>query len=198
MGSARTYRIGLAVTGLALLAWLIWHNLSGEFRPLVEASGGEAQRIDAARSWQYDEAGQLAYRLDSPQVVDREGRDRYRLDSPVARIIDTDRDTPPWQVSANIGWIERTGGTVDLEGDVLAQRAPHEMTGRLEMRTEAMQVRPNDRRAQSSAPATLLERQADGEPRWTSDSERLTLDWGGERLTQTGTVRDVYRTGDAP
>ena len=85
-----------------------------------------------------------------------------------------------------------------LEEDVLAQRAPHETTGRLEMRTEAMQVRPNDRRAQSSAPATLLERQADGEPRWTSDSERLSLDWGGERLTQTGTVRDVYRTGDAP
>jgi len=198
MPSARVYRIGLALVGLALLGWLVWHNLSGQIGPPAKVSGGVAQRIDAARSWQYDDRGQLAYRLDSPRVVDREDGEHYRLETPLARIVDADDGTPPWQVSAETGWISRTGGRVELEGDVLAQRAPHATTGRLEMRTQAMQIRPGDRFAESRAPATLIERLSDGAPRWTSDSERLALDWGEQRLRQTGTVRDVFQPADAP
>ncbi|MGM0515998.1 MAG: LPS export ABC transporter periplasmic protein LptC [Pseudomonadota bacterium] len=196
--TARAYRIILAIAGLALLGGLLWHNLAGPTRPFTEARDGEAQRIDAARSWQYDDDGRLAYRLDAPLVVDRDDGDRYRLDRPVARIIDTESAAPPWRVTAIEGWVERTGGIVDLEGDVLASRAPFGTSGRLEMHTEALRVHPNEHRADSQAPATLIERTADGDSRWTSDSENLALDWNTERLTQTGRVRDVYVPTDTP
>jgi LPS export ABC transporter protein LptC len=196
--TARSYRTILAIIGLGLLGGLLWHNLAGPTRSFTEAKGGEAQRIDAARSWQYDDDGRLAYRLESPQVVDRDDGNRYRLDRPVARIIDPESAAPPWQVTAAEGWVDQTGGIVDLEGDVLASRAPFDTTGRLEMHTEALRVHPNEHRADSLAPATLMERTAGDASRWTSDSENLALDWNTERLTQTGRVRDVYVPTDTP
>ncbi len=193
---ARVYRIALAVGGLALLAWLGWHNLSDQRNPPVEAADGHAQRIDAARSWQYDDQGSLAYRLVSPRVTHLDDSDRYLLDSPVVTLFEEGPE-PPWNLAADQGEVRDKGGIVDLRENVVAHRDPFEDTGRLEMRTAAMRIHPNQHRAESLA-ATGLSEIDNGTTRWTSDSERFDLDWAAERLTQTGRVRDHIEPATAP
>lgn len=195
--SARIYRLAIAVVGLAVLAWLAWQNLSGQPGLLSQSTGGYAQRIDAAQSWQYDKQGQLAYRLVSARVTHLDETDRYRLDSPVTTLFD-EGPAPPWTVNADEGEVRDKGGVVDLQDNVIASRAPFGETGRLEMRTEALRIRPNERQAESRTPTRLSESTADGATRWTSDSERLDLDWAAERLTQTGRVQDHIEPASAP
>lgn len=193
----RIYRIALALGGLAMLAWLAWHNLADERALFVESTDGYAQRIDAARSWQYDDQGQPAYRLVSPTVTHLDEAERYRLESPETTLFD-ERPSPPWTLNADHGEVRDKGGVVDLQDNVIAHRDPFEETGRLELRSEAMRIHPNGRRAESRTPTRLSEIDADGAMRWTSDSERLDLDWAAEHLTQTGRVRDHIEPASTP
>ncbi len=194
---SRLVRALLATVGIALLGWLVWQNLADELIPGDDTGDGYAQRLDHATSWQYDEQGRLAYRLEAPEAVHLEGKDgdRYELEAPRATLFDEDDDTPPWTLRADTGTVTGRGETLELAGSVLARRTPYRDRGQLEMTTERLWLYPEERRARSDVPGRLSETAADGTPRWHSDAERLALDWGEEVLTQTGRVRDEIRPG---
>lgn len=195
--SSRLERALLAVVGLGVLGWLVWHNLADERVAPGDDGGGYAQRLDQASSWQYDERGRLAYRLDAPQAIqlDRADGDRYELDNPTATLIDEAPDAPPWTLRADAGTVSERGETIEMTGSVHAQRAPYRERGRLELTTERLWLHPADRLARTDVPARLSETAPDGTPRWHSDANRLALDWGNEVLTQTGQVRDEIQPG---
>ncbi|MDG4867552.1 LPS export ABC transporter periplasmic protein LptC [Guyparkeria sp. 1SP6A2] len=196
--TARSYKIGLAVSALALLGLLTWHNLSGPSFTAADSTDGYAQRIDTGVSWQYDENGTLTYRLQTPRATHLDDRGEYRLIEPTAMLLDEDPATPPWTLSAKRGTILDQGGTLKLEHDVHAQRNPVEAMGRLELRTERLWIYPNEQLARSDTLGRLSETTRTGTTRWTSEADRLELDWAARHLTQTGRVRDNYRPGSVP
>lgn len=196
--SSRLGRALLAIVGLGLLGWLVWHNVADELVPPTGTDGGYAQRLDNAITWQYDEAGKLAYRVESPQAVQLDNTptgDRYELDSPHTTLVNADTNVPPWTLRADAGTVTDRGRTVELVGSVHAQREPHGERGRLELTTEQLWLYPDERRAQSDVPGRLSETAPDGRARWHSTADQLALDWGDEILTQTGQVRDEIRPG---
>ncbi|MFP4251631.1 MAG: LPS export ABC transporter periplasmic protein LptC [Guyparkeria sp.] len=190
--SPRLNRGLLAIATLALLGYLVWHNLADQLAPPSDTGGGYAQRLDEARSWQYDEQGRLAYRLDTPRAIQRdlEDGDRYEMTSPTATLVDETPGTPPWTLQAESGTVTERDERVELVGSVHAQREPHGERGRLELTTDRLWLYPSERLARTDVPGRLSETDPDGTPRWHSDAERLALDWGNEVLTQTGQVRD--------
>ena len=179
----------LALAGITLLGWLAWENLSDELLPEMEDTGGYAQRLENAASWQYDEAGMLAYQLFTPRAIQLDAENRYELDAPEAELVD-EPGTPPWTLRADRGTLLDNGETVRLDGSVLAARAPHQDRGRLELRTERLWVYPPRQLARTDIPSTLRELDAEGEPRWTSEADTLNLDWDRQILTQSDRVRD--------
>lgn len=195
--SSRLQRALLALAGLAVLGWLAWHNLSGGLTPTGGAGGGSVQRLDQASSWQYDERGRLAYRLDAPQVTQLDPAEGggYEIKAPAATLIDETPSAPPWTLRADAGTVSEGGRTIELTGSVHVQRAPYRGRGRLELTTERLWLHPARRLARSDVPARLSETAPDGTPRWHSDANRLALDWGTEVLTQTGRVRDQIQPG---
>ncbi|MFN2381233.1 MAG: LPS export ABC transporter periplasmic protein LptC [Guyparkeria sp.] len=196
--SSRVGRSLLAIVGLGLLGWLVWHNVADTLVPPTGTDGGYAQRLDNAITWQYDEAGKLAYRVESPQAVQLDNApagDRYELDSPHTTLVNADTNVPPWTLRADAGTVTDRGQTVELVGSVHAQREPHGERGRLELTTEQLWLYPDERRAQSDVPGRMSEAASDGTPRWHSAADQLALDWGDEVLTQTDQVRDEIRPG---
>lgn len=198
MMAARSYKVGLAVIALAALAFLSWHNLSGPSFTVANTTDGYAQRIHAGVSWQYDDSGVLAYRLQTPRATHLDDRGEYRLIEPTAMLLDEDPTIPPWTLSAEHGTVSDKGGTLKLEDNVHAERDPVEATGRLELRTERLWIYPNEQLAHSDTPSRLSETTGAGATRWTSEAERLELDWASRHLTQSGRVRDNYRPGSVP
>lgn len=196
--TARSYKIGLAMIALVALGLLSWHNLSGPSLILSETTDGYAQRVHAGVTWQYDETGILTYRLQAPRATHLDDRGEYRLIEPTAMLLDDDPGIPPWTLSAKRGTVSDKGGTLKLEDDVHAERDPVETMGRLELRTERLWIYPDEQLAQSETPSRLSETTGAGTTRWTSDAERLELDWAARYLTQTGRVRDNYRPGSPP
>ncbi len=197
--SSRANRGLLAIGGLSLLGWLTWQNLADELAPPTNTAGGYAQRVDNATSWQYDEAGQLAYRLDSSQAIQLDqtgtGGDRYELDTPRATLLDADPSVPPWTLRAERGTVTDQGETVELAGSVHAQRDPYQERGQLELTTEQLWLYPAQRQARTEVPGQFRETAPDGTPRWHSDAKQIALDWGNKVLTQTGQVRDEIQPG---
>ncbi len=196
--SSRVNRGLLAIAGLGLVSWLAWHNLADELAPQTDSAGGYAQRLDNATSWQYDDAGQLAYRLESTQAIQLDQSptgDRYELDSPRATLLDADPTVPPWTLRAERGTVTDRGETVELAGAVHAQREPHQERGLLELTTEQLWLYPAQRQARTDVPGRFSETAPDGTPRWHSNAKQLVLDWGDKILTQTGQVRDEIQPG---
>lgn len=196
--SPRVNRGLLAAAGLGLVGWLAWQNLADELALPTDSPSGYAQRLDNATSWQYDEAGQLAYRIDSSQAIQLDQTatgDRYELDSPRATLLDADPAVPPWTLRAERGTVTERGETVELTGLVHAQRKPYGERGQLEMTTEQLWLYPAQRQARTEVPARLSETAPDGTPRWHSNAEQIALDWGNEVLTQTGQVQDEIQPG---
>lgn len=196
--SSRVNRGLLAMAGLGLVAWLAWHNLADELALPRDTASGYAQRLDNPISWQYDEAGQLAYQLESTQAIQLDQTatgDRYELDSPRVTLLDADPAVPPWTLRAERGTVTERGETVELAGSVHAQREPHQERGLLELTTEQLWLYPSQRRARTDVPARFSETAPDGTPRWHSNAEKIALDWGNEVLTQTGQVRDEIQPG---
>ncbi|MCL7744053.1 LPS export ABC transporter periplasmic protein LptC [Guyparkeria hydrothermalis] len=179
----------LAVLGIGLLGLLTWENLSDEFLPQLEATGGYAQRLDQVSSWQYDEEGRLSYQLATPRAIQRDAEDRYELEAPEAALID-EPDTPPWTIDAARGTLLDGGKSIRLDGSVVAARAPHQDRGRLELRTDRLWVYPERYVARTDLPSTLQELGASGERRWTSKSDAFHLDWDERILTQSDRIRD--------
>ncbi len=196
--SSRTGRGLLAMVGLGLVTWLAWQNLAEELTLPTDTTSGYAQRLDNATTWQYDEAGQLAYRLQSTQAVQLDQQmagDRYELDSPQATLLDADPDVPPWTLRAESGTVTDRGETVELTGSVHAQREPHGERGELELTTEQLWIYPTRRQARTEIPGRFSETAPDGTLRWHSNAEQIALDWGNKVLTQTGQVRDEIQPG---
>ena len=187
--SAQANRALLALAGIGLLGWLAWENLSGELLPQMDATGGYAQRLEGSATWQYDEAGRLAYHLVTPRAVQLDAENRYELEAPKGELID-EPGTPPWTVDAERGTLLDNGETVRLDGSVRVSRAPHEDRGRLELRTDRLWVYPQQQIARTDIPGTLQESDANGTTSWTSEADALSLDWGKRILTQTDRVRD--------
>lgn len=196
--SPRVSRSLLAMVGLGLVGWLAWQNLADELAPPTDTASGYAQRLDNATTWQYDEAGQLAYRLESTQAIQLDQTatgDRYELDSPRATLLDADPAVPPWTLRAERGTVTDRGETVELTGSVHAQRKPYRERGQLELTTEQLWLYPTQRQARTDVPGQFSETDSDGTPRWHSNAEQIALDWGNEVLTQTGQVRDEIQPG---
>ena len=187
--SAPVNRTLLALAGIILLGWLAWENLSDELLPAMEDTGGYAQRLESATSWQYDEAGLLTYHLVSPRAIQLDAENRYELEAPEAELID-EPGAPPWTLRAEHGTLLDNGETVRLDGSVLAARAPHQERGRLELRTDRLWVYPQRQVARTDIPSTLQELDASGHARWTSQSDTLDLNWDSQILTQSDRVRD--------
>ncbi len=196
--SSRVNRGLVAIAGLGLVGWLAWQNLADELAQPTDTAGGYAQRLDNATTWQYDEAGQLAYRLESSQAIHLDQTttgDHYELDSPRATLLDADPTVPPWTLRAERGTVTERGETVELAGSVHAQRQPHQERGLLELTTEQLWLYPAQRQARTDVPGRFSETAPDGTPRWHSNAEQLALDWGDKILTQTGQVRDEIQPG---
>jgi len=187
--SAQARRTLLALSGLVLLGWLAWQNLSDELLPATEEAGGQSQRLEKASSWQYDGSGRLTYRLVTPQAVEVEAGSRYELEAPEATLLD-EPGTPPWTLQADTGTLLDDGETVQLEGAVIAARAAHGERGRLELHTERLWIYPQRQLAQTDMASTLRELDDDGQARWTSRADGLDLDWNRRVLTQADRVRD--------
>lgn len=194
--SARTNRVLLAVTGLGLLGWLAWLNLSDDILPELEHSGGHAQRLDLATSWQYGEDGALSYRLITPEAVHLDAENRYEFQSPEAQLLDDDPAVPPWTLRASTGTLLDDGETIELVGAVQASRAPFEERGRLELTTERLWLYPEQQLALTNVPSRLRELGPDETPRWVSHADELSLDWNSRVLTQIERVHDVIQPGD--
>lgn len=179
----------LAVLGIGLLGLLTWKNLSDELLPQWETTGGYAQRLDQASSWQYDKEGRLSYQLATPRAIQHDDDNRYELQAPEAALID-EPGTPPWTVNAERGTLLDGGDSIRLDGSVVAARAPYQDRGRLELLTDRLWVYPERYVARTDLPSTLQELQPSGTPRWTSKSDALDLNWQEQILTQTDRVRD--------
>ena len=195
--SAQTNRALLALAGIGLLAWLAWENVSDELIPEMEETGGYAQRLEQTASWQYDEDGRLAYHLVSPRAIQLDAEDRYELQAPEAELIDA-ADAPPWTLSAERGTLLDGGETVRLDGSVRVARAPHQDRGQLELRTDRLWVYPQRQVARTDIPSTLRELDERGDIRWTSEADRLDLNWDSQILTQSDRVRDRIQSQQAP
>ena len=187
--SAQVNRALLALAGIVLLGWLAWENLSDELLPTMAETGGYAQRLEGAASWQYDEGGLLAYHLVTPRAIQLDAERRYELAAPEAELVD-EPGAPPWTLHAEHGTLLDDGETVRLDGSVRAARAPHRQRGRLELRTDRLWIYPQRQLARTDIPSILQELDDDGEARWTSEADTLRLDWGSQTLTQTDRIRD--------
>ena len=155
MAERRTWMAFLVLAGLAAATqWLLWlFQPEPEAPPFIGPLRPEYS-LDQFQLKVFKDNGQLSLDVTSPRM-DRHGGDgHFMVRQPEMVILREGR--PQWRASAENSRIEASGERLDLQGGVRFYSFPDDPRP-VDIRTEYLTAYPEQQRAQTDAPVTLVQ-----------------------------------------
>ena len=142
--------LGLLVGALAS-GWLAWRSHA----PPAPAAAAEVRSDYILRDFEVvtlDSDGRESFSLRAPELRQTPGARTLELVTPL--FLMPDEHGSRWEVRSKTGWVDEKSTLVKLRGDVVAD-SPMGASRPTKVRTEQLDVYPNDNRATSEAAVTI-------------------------------------------
>ncbi|WP_298577164.1 LPS export ABC transporter periplasmic protein LptC [uncultured Luteimonas sp.] len=148
----RLWIILALLAGALLSGWFAWRGDDAD----APAEGGEGLRSDyILRDFEVvtlDSTGQESFSLRAPELHQTPGARTLELATPL--FLMPDQHGSRWEVRARTGWVNEKSTLVQLRGDVVAD-SPMGASRPTVLRTEQLDVHPEENRATSEAVVTI-------------------------------------------
>jgi len=140
------------LAGALLSGWFAWRSDEGE----TATAAGERQRSDfILRDFEVvtlDSSGQESFSLRAPELHQTPGSRSLELATPL--FLMPDQHGSRWEVRSRTGWVNEKSTLIRLRGDVVAE-SPVGASRPTVVRTEQLDVHPEENRATSEAVVTI-------------------------------------------
>ena len=160
------------LAGALLSGWFAWRG--DEAAPVEAAADARSDFI--LRDFEVvtlDGSGQESFSLRAPELRQTPGARTLELTTPL--FLMPDQHGSRWEVRSKTGWVNEKSTLVQLRGDVVAD-SPAGATRPTVVRTEALDVYPQDNRATSEAVVTITS------PGTTMRGTGMEADLAGKRI----------------
>ena len=140
------------LAGALLSGWFAWRSRA----PAAPEAAAEVRSDFILRDFEVvslDGEGRESFSLRAPELQQTPGARTLELVTPL--FLTPDKDGNRWEVRSKTGWVNEKSTLVKLRGDVVAD-SPSASSGRpTVVRTEQLDIYPNDNRATSEALVTI-------------------------------------------
>lgn len=139
------------LAGALLSGWFAWRS----HQPEVAADVAEHRSDYILRDFEVvtlDGAGQESFSLQAPELRQTPGGRTLELVTPLFLMPDAEGER--WQVRSKTGWVNEKSTLIKLRGDVVAD-SPAGASRPTVLKTQQLDVHPNDNRATSEAAVTI-------------------------------------------
>jgi len=153
--SERFFIALVAAAGLAVASWLLQATWR---RPEVESHRAHTPDyyVKGLEIAAMDEEGKPRHRLKARTMRHFDDTDTTELEAPDLTVYDPER--PPWEVTAENGWVSPDGEEVLLQGEVVITRPEGPQTRALRIVTRDLRVYPDKDYAETDAHVELFSR----------------------------------------
>lgn len=107
--------------------------------------------------WSYNPEGQLAFRMQAPQLERREGDESLYINSPVFDLASKKPGVPDWHGQSLYGWVDKSGSLIKLQGPVTMHRPAWAETPATDLVSSDVTVWPKENRMETAAPAQMTQ-----------------------------------------
>lgn len=107
--------------------------------------------------WSYNPEGQLAFRMQAPQLERREGDESLYINSPVFDLASKKPGVPDWHGQSLYGWVDKSGSLIKLQGPVTMHRPAWADTAATDLVSSDVTVWPKENRMETAAPAQMTQ-----------------------------------------
>ena len=107
--------------------------------------------------WSYSPEGQLAFRMQAPQLERREGDESLYINSPVFDLASKKPGVPDWHGQSLYGWVDKSGSLIKLQGPVTMHRPAWADTAATDLVSSDVTVWPKENRMETAAPAQMTQ-----------------------------------------
>lgn len=107
--------------------------------------------------WSYNPEGQLAFRMQAPQLERREGDESLYINSPVFDLSSKKPGVPDWHGQSLYGWVDKSGSLIKLQGPVTMHRPAWADTPATDLVSSDVTVWPKENRMVTAAPAQMTQ-----------------------------------------
>ncbi|MEY2168121.1 MULTISPECIES: LPS export ABC transporter periplasmic protein LptC [unclassified Rhodanobacter] len=107
--------------------------------------------------WSYSPEGQLAFRMQAPQLERREGDESLYINSPVFDLASKKPGVPDWHGQSLYGWVDKSGSLIKLQGPVTMHRPAWADTTATDLVSSDVTVWPKENRMETAAPAQMTQ-----------------------------------------
>lgn len=107
--------------------------------------------------WSYNPEGQLAFRMQAPQLERREGDESLYINSPVFDLSSKKPGVPDWHGQSLYGWVDKSGSLIKLQGPVTMHRPAWAETPATDLVSSDVTVWPKENRMETAAPAQMTQ-----------------------------------------
>jgi lipopolysaccharide export system protein LptC len=107
--------------------------------------------------WSYNPEGQLAFRLQAPQLERREGDESLYINSPMFDLASKKPGVPDWHGQSLYGCVNRAGTLIKLQGPVTMHRPTYADNAAADLVTSDVDVWPKENRMATAAPAQMTQ-----------------------------------------
>lgn len=168
----RTALVLALLVGALVSGWLAWRTPDGgEPATVIELRSDYILRDFEVVT--LDGNGRESFSLHAPELVQTPGARTLELTTPL--FLMPDEDGNPWEVRSKTGWVDEKSTVVQLRGDVVAD-SPKGASRPTVLRTEQLDIHPDDNRATSRAVVTITT------PGTTMRGTGMEADLAGKRI----------------
>lgn len=146
--------VGLAAGLAQLLLWWMGPAPKGNDFVGPPRSG---YTLTHAQVWSYNLQGQLAFRMQTPQLDRREGDESLYINAPVLDLAAKQPGVPDWHGHSLYGWVNKGATLVKLQGPVTMQRPAYGDVAAAELTTADVTVWPKQNRLSTDAAAQMTQ-----------------------------------------
>lgn len=168
----RLAAILILLAGAVLSGWFAWRGQA----PEAEEVQAEARSDYILRDFEVvtlDSSGQESFSLRAPELRQTPGARTLELQTPL--FLMPDEHGSRWEVRSKTGWVNEKSTLVRLRGDVVAD-SPVGASRPTRLRTEQLDIFPDDNRATSEAVVTITT------PGTTMRGTGMEADLAGKRI----------------
>ena len=147
MPSPRERLLALILLLVGVVAWWV----GSEEETAFEIKEGGARRpdytVDGLTATMMDETGRPHRRLTAPQLRHYPDDESTELERPVLTVFK--KETPPWVIRSETGWISADGDEIILQGEVLIDREAGGSTRPVHIKTRELHVHADEEYAET-------------------------------------------------